>query len=282
MNALSFEIQDLPDIIRIITLIRFRKQHAVNKATIKLWIANVCTSHVCVDDTDIERTLKEMSAESLVIIQGDQVSLTVQGTSLSKEWQKFFGRSEPVLELIAGLADGSITALVVIISAFIGSLTHPTTTFAAFLTLAAVAITNFSSFFLGGITEDISDLLNLHNLIHYSVSDIPDKQERDKSLLLIKELFALLHGDIRRASIISATVCGITTFLAGSLPIATYLYLPAPVGLIASLGIVGAILGIFLVRYRAWRSKVNWRVTLVETIAIISIAVVASLLLGSI
>ncbi len=280
MYPLSFEIQDLPDIIRIITFIRFRKKHVVSKGTIKVWIANVCTSHACVDDADIERTLKEMATENLVLIQGDQVSLTVQGTQLSKEWQKFFGRSEPVLELIAGLADGSITALVVILSAFIGSLALPTTTFAAFLTLAAVAITNFSSFFLGGITEDMSDLLNLHALIHYSVSDIPDKAERDKSLMLIKELFALLHSDIRRSSIISASICGMTTYLAGSLPIITYLNLPHPIGLITALGIVGAILGIFLVRYRAWRSKVNWRVSLIETIVIITIAVVASLFLG--
>ena len=282
MNPLSFEIQDLPDIIRIITLIRFRKQHTVKKGTVKAWIASVCTSHVCVDDPDIERALKEMAAEGLVLIQGDQISLTVQGTQLSKEWQKFFGKQEPVLELIAGLADGSVTALVVILSAFIGSLAHPMTSFAAFLTLAAVAITNFSSFFLGGITEDISDLLNLHTLIHYSVNDIPDKKERDKSLMLIKELFALLHSDIRRSNIFSALICGITTFLAGSLPIASYLSLPVPLGLIVSLSIVAAILGIFLVRYRAWRSKVNWRVTLLETSVIIGIAVIASLLLGSI
>ncbi len=282
MYHLSFEIQDLPDIIRLITLIRFRKQHGVSKGTIKLWIADVCTSHVCVDDSDVERTLKEMAAENLILLQGEQVSLTVQGTQLSKEWQKFFGKSEPVLELIAGLADGSITALVVILSAVIGSLAHPITTFAAFLTLAAVAITNFSSFFLGGVTEDIADLLNIHTLIHYSVNDIPDKQERDKSLMLIKELFSLLRGDIRRSSIISATVCGITTFLAGSLPIASYLSIPVPFNLIASLAIVAGILGAFLVRYRAWRSKVNWRVTLLETIVIVSIAVVASLLLGAI
>lgn len=281
MYLLSFEIQDLPDIIRIIILIRFRKEHAVGIGTIKLWIADVCTSHVCVDDSDVERTIKEMAAENLIVLRGDFVSLTEQGMQLSKEWQKFFGKSEPVLELIAGLADGSVTALVVILSAVIGSLAHPITTFAAFLTLAAVAITNFSSFFLGGITEDISDLLNIHTLIHYSVNDIPDKQERDKSLMLIKELFALLHSDIRRSSMISATVCGFTTFLAGGLPIITYLNLPIPFGLIMSLGIVAAILGIFLVRYRAWRSKVNWKVTLLETIVIISIAVVASLLLGS-
>lgn len=277
---MSFEIQDLSDIIRIITLIRFRNEKVVLKSTIKLWIDKVCTTHACVDATDVERSIGEMAAEGLINFSGDRVELTEQGEKLSKEWQKFFGKKEPILELIAGLADGSVTALVVILSAFIGSLTHSMTTFAALLTLAAVAITNFSSFFLGGITEDFSDLLNLHNLIHYSVSDIPDKEERDKSLMLLQELFTLFHGDIRRSSALAASICGATTFLAGSFPIVIYLTLPEPFDLVISLAIVVGILGIFLVRYRAWRSKVNWKITLLETTVIISIAVIASLLVG--
>lgn len=279
---MSFEIQDLPDIIRIITFIRLGKAKSVQKSTLKLWIDKVCSSGACVDDADIDRTISEMAAERLITIEGSYLQLTEQGADLSKRWQKFFGKKEPILELVAGLADGSITALVVILSAFIGSLAISTTTFAAFLTLAAVAITNFSSFFLGGITEDISDLLNLHSLVHYSVSDIPNESERDKSLLLLQELFTILHNDIRRSSAKAATICGATTLLAGSLPISLYLYLPQPFNLIMSLCIVAAVLGIFLVKYRAWRSMTNWKVTLLETAVIISIAVIGSLLLGSI
>ena len=282
---MSFEIQDLPDIIRIITFIRLGKNKIVEKSKVKAWIDKVCSSKsstACADDADIDRTMGEMADEGLVSCEGSKIELTNQGAFLSRQWQNFFGKKEPVLELVAGLADGSVTALVVILSAFIGSLALGTTTFAAFLTLAAVAITNFSSFFLGGVTEDFSDLLNLHSLIHYSVSDIPDLGERDKSLKLIQELFAVLHGDIRRSSARAAVICAATTFLAGSLPIAIYLFLPPILGLVISLIIIGAVLGVFLVRYRAWRGRMNWKVTLLETLTIVIIAVVASLLLGGI
>ena len=59
------------------------------------------------------------------------------------------------MEVVAGLVDGSITSLVVILSAFIATFTATsifhdvkTVIFTAFLTLSAVAITNFSSFLL--------------------------------------------------------------------------------------------------------------------------------------
>ena len=99
-----------------------------------------------------------------------------------------------------GLSDGSITSLVVILSAFIATFTASThflgnpktVVFAAFLTLSAVAITNFSSFLLGGITEDLADIMTLQNLMNYRLSDIPDKKERDKSLLLVQKLLLCL------------------------------------------------------------------------------------------
>ena len=279
---MSFEIQNLPDIIRIITFIRLGKAKSVEKSIVKGWIDKVCTSGACVDDSDIDRTIGEMAEEGLIRMEKHRMELTEQGADLSKRWQKFFGKKEPVLEVVAGLADGSITALVVILSAFIGSLAIGTTTFAAFLTLAAVAITNFSSFFLGGITEDISDLLNLHSLVHYSVSDIPNESERDKSLMLIQELFTVLHNDIRRRNTFAASICGVTTFLVGSIPISFYLYLPLPLNLVISICVVAVILGIFLVKYRTRRSRTNWKTTLLETAVIISIAVIGSLLLGSI
>lgn len=221
-----------------------------------------------------------MSQEGLVSIDGTWISLTEQGLKISKEWQKFFGRKEPILELIAGIADGNTTALVVILSVFFGTLNFTATTFAAFLTLVAVAITNFSSFFLGGLTEDYSNLINLHTLIHYSVSDIKDKDERDKSLMLIQELFSILKNDIRKSSALSSSIGGITTFISGFVPIAIYLYISIPFGLIISLAIIFVMLGLFLVQYRAWRGRVHWKVTLLETIVIIGIAVIVSLLIG--
>jgi len=173
---------------------------------------------------------------------------------------------------------------VVILSALVASFTAQLqlSVFAAFLTLSAVSITNFSSFLLGGITEDLADILTLQNLMNYSLSDNPNKKERDKSLIMIKKLFTLLNKEIHRSNVIAAIICGTTTFLAGCVPIATYILLPSPIDIVLSLAMVAVIVGIFLVRYRSKKTRVNWKITLYETIAIVAIATIASLVLGGI
>jgi VIT1/CCC1 family predicted Fe2+/Mn2+ transporter len=117
-------------------------------------------------------------------------------------------------------------------------------------------------------------------LLNYSLNDIPNKTKRDRSVRFVKELFTVLHGEIHRANVFAATLCAATTFLAGFVPIAAYLLLPEPLGIIVSLTIVGAFIGVFLVHYRSRRAKVHWRVTLIETLVIVLMAVVASILLG--
>jgi len=189
-------------------------------------------------------------------------------------------KKEPILEIIAGLTDGSVTGLVVVLSAFISGLYAKAAIFAALLTLAAVSLTNFSSFLLGGITEDLADMTTLQNLMNYSLGDLSDKAERSKSLNLVRQLFTVLHKEISRSNLYAATISGITTFLAGSLPIVAYLTLPEPLGIILSLCMVGTIVGVFLVRYRSKRTKVHWSITLIETIVIVTIAALASLLVG--
>jgi hypothetical protein len=231
---------------------------------------------------ELEKALKEMSSEGLIVEHNGAVQLTEQGKKMGKEWESLLLKKEPIMEIVAGLVDGSITGIVVILSAFIAALTTQITIFAAFLTLSAVAITNFSSFLLGGITEDLADIMTLQNLMNYSLSDIPDKKERDKSLFLIKKLFILLDKEIHRSNLYAAIICGTTTFLAGSIPIITYIILPSPLDVIVSLTVVAVIVGIFLVRYRSKRTRVNWKITFFETIAIVIIATVASLILGGI
>ncbi len=231
-----------------------------------------------------------MSIEGLIIEKDDFVQLTTQGQKLGKEWESLLLKKEPIMEIVAGLVDGSITSLVVILSAFISSLTVTRTflgdprtlIFAALLTLSAVAITGFSSFLLGGITADLADIMTLQNLMNYSLSDIPDKKERDKSLLLVQKLFTLLSKQIHRSNLYGATISGVTTFVAGIIPIATYLILPPIYNIAVSLGEVVVISGVFLARYRSKKTRVNWKVTLAETIAIVIIATIVSLLLGSI
>jgi len=227
--------------------------------------------------------LDEMTTEGLITSrQNGTIEPTEQGAKLSREWQSLLLKKEPILETVAGLTDGSITGLVVILSAFIASLAASTIAFAAFLTLAAVAITNFSSFLLGGITEDLADMITLQNLMNYSLGDILDKKERNKSLLLVEQLFLVLHKEISRSNLQAAIICSATTLLAGAIPIAAYLTVPKPFGIILSMGIVISIVGIFLVHYRSRKTQVHWKVSLLETIAIVIIAVIASLIIGHI
>jgi VIT1/CCC1 family predicted Fe2+/Mn2+ transporter len=276
----SFEIQELPDVIRVIVLLNLNKGNRVRKSLLKRRIDRVCVSHTCIEMNELEKALKEMASEGLIIENDDTIQLTPQGIKLGKEWESLLLKKEPIFEVVAGLVDGSITGIVVILSAFIAALAAQAAIFAAFLTLSAVAITNFSSFLLGGITEDLADIMTLQNLMNYSLSDIPDKKERDKSLLLIKKLFVLLDKEIHRSNLYAAIICGTTTFVAGSIPIITFIVLPSPLDLILSLSIVAVIVGVFLVRYRSKKTRVNWKITLYETIAIVTIATIVSLVLG--
>jgi DNA-binding PadR family transcriptional regulator len=280
----SFAIEELPDVIRIIVLLNLSKGHRIHKSTLKRRIDKVCVSLACIDMSELEKTLKAMASEGLIIDYDDTVQLTEQGLKLGKEWESLLLKKEPILEVVAGLVDGSITGIVVILSTFVAALEPRFAAFAALLTLSAVAITNFSSFLLGGITEDLADIMTLQNLMNYSLSDIPDKTERDKSLLLVKRLFSVLGKEIHRSNVYAAIICGVTTFLAGIIPIATYILLSdqSPLNMILSLSIVAVIVGIFLVRYRSKKTRVHWKITLYETIAIVIIATVASLLLRGI
>lgn len=279
---MSFEIQELPDVIRVIVLLTLSKGDRVPKNSLKRRLDRVCASHVCIEMSDLEKTLKEMTIEGLILEDEAAVQLTERGSKLSREWESLLLKKDPILEVVAGLVDGSITGIVVILSAFVAALSTQVAIFAALLTLSAVTITNFSSFLLGGITEDLADIMTLQNLMNYSVSDIPDKKERDKSLLLINKLFILLSKQIHRSNIYAAIICGITTFLAGIMPIVTYLVLPSPINVVLSLSIVSTVVGLFLVRYRSKKTRVNWKVTFSETIIIVIIASVASLILGGI
>ncbi|MCL2476478.1 hypothetical protein [Candidatus Bathycorpusculum sp.] len=285
---MSFEIQELPDVIRVIVLLNLTKGAKLNRSTLKRRIDRVCVGYTCIDPAELDKALTEMAAENLIEESGEYVRLTTKGRRLGKEWESLLLKKEPIMEVVAGLVDGSITSLVVILSAFIGTLTSNAifsnpdlVIFSAFLTLSAVAITNFSSFLLGGITEDLNDIMTLQNLMNYSLSDIPDKKERTKSLLLVQKLFLVLGRQIHRSNLYAAIICGVTTFIAGIIPIATYLLLPPYYNIVASLSIVSVIAGVFLVRYRSKKTRVSWKITLAETLTIVIIATVVSLILGA-
>ena len=283
IHLLSFEIQDLPDVIRVIILLNLRKG-TIKKTVLKKRIDKIFIGYTCVEMDELEEALNEMASEGLIDDKKGSIKLTSKGLRLGKEWQSLLLKKEPIMEIVAGLVDGSITGLVVILSAVIAELSASVAIFAALLTLSAVAITNFSSFLLGGITEDMADFMTLQNLMNYSLSDNPDKKERYKSLILIKQLFVILDKEIHKSNVYASIIVGVTTFAAGSMPIVTYLTLTQfyPLNIILSLSIVGIVVGIFLVRYRSKKTRVNWKVTFIETLSIIIIATIASLILGGI
>jgi DNA-binding PadR family transcriptional regulator len=280
----SFAIEELPDVIKIIVLLNLAKGRRMHKSTLKRRIDKVCVSLACINLLELEKALTQMTSEGLVTEKDETVQLTEQGRKLGLEWESLLLKKDPILEIVAGLVDGSITGVVVTLSAFIAALETRTIIFAALLTLSAVAITNFSSFLLGGITEDLADIMTLQNLMKYSLNDIPDKAERDKSLMLVQRLFTVLDKEIHRSNLIAAIICGTTTFVAGIFPIAAYILLlnESPLNLVVALAIVGTVVGVFLVRYRSKKTRVNWKITLIETAVIVTIASIASLLLGGI
>lgn len=125
----------------------------------------------------------------------------------------------------------------------------------------------------------MADMMTLQTLMNYSQSDISDEKEREKSLTLVQRLFTVLHKETSRSKIVTAVICGVTTFQAGIVPILTYFALPRPLDIFVSLTIVGAVVGFFLVRYRSKRSRIHWKITLLETMVIVAIAVTASLII---
>ncbi len=278
---MSFEIQELPDILRVIVLLSFRKEDRLTKPLLKKKVEEYLANGASIRMDDLDEALEEMVSEGLLVKKDGNFKLTRQGIRLGKEWKNLLIKRDPVFEVVAGLTDGSITGLVVILSAFLAGLKMEIALFAAILSLAAVSITNFSSFMLGGKTEDMANILTLKTLIDHSLSDIPDKKERVRSLRLAKHLFAILRREITKSNLLSASICGFTTFMAGIIPIVAFLSLPNPLNVIVSLGIIGVMTTVFLVRYRAKKAQVSWKVILPETIVIIVIATVISSIIGS-
>jgi len=278
---MSIAVRDLHDVTKIVILLSISKNEKVETTVLRQRLDGIRPNDMCFDVKHVHRALDEMTSEGLAIVRKGLIKLTSKGSRLSNDWRNLLLKKEPVLEVVAGIADGSVTGLVVIISAIIASLASNITIFAAFLTLAAVSMTNFSSFLLGGITEDASDIVTLQNLLSYSLNDIPDKAERNRSVRIVRGLFTVLRHDMKKTNFIAATLCSATTFLAGFLPLSVYLVLPEPVSIVLSLAIVAVFVGVFLVRYRSRRAGVHWKVTLLETLVIVLMTVLVSLLLGS-
>jgi len=84
---LSFEIQELRDIIRVIVLLSLSKESLVEKIQLKHQVDKYCAGHACIEMRDVEETLKEMSTEGLLTDEDGKIKLTDRGLSLGMEWR---------------------------------------------------------------------------------------------------------------------------------------------------------------------------------------------------
>lgn len=278
---MTFVTSELHDIMRVLMLINFRDKCECDQEELRVRVQQFLKCQSCVEKEDFDYSLKALVSEGLVVINGNKIELTERGTLLCTELKKTLFKKEPILEIVVGITDGSITGLVVILSALLSGLAKQTTIFAAALTLTAVSLTGFSSIFLGGKTEDIADLISLKTLMENGFYDISDNRVRDKSLSLIKNLFSVLHNEINRASITAASISAATALASGLVPILLFLELPEPIGAVISLAFVAVIVLLFLVRYRYRKTQTHWQIILLETLGIIAVSVVISLLLGT-
>jgi len=222
---LSFEIQEFPDIIRVIILLSGKRR--VRKSILKEQINKICEPYTFIEASDLDRTLMKMVSEGLIQVKGDDAQLTKQGLELSREWRRLFLKREPVIETVAR-----------------------------------------------------ADINSLQKLINHSLSDIPDRRERERSFKLTERLFNLIQIEIRKSNVYSAILCSAVTLLSGGIPVAIYLFLTGVLGLSFSLALIGLTLCIFLAIYRSKVMRIHWKTILLETIMIVLIAVVASLLIS--
>jgi VIT1/CCC1 family predicted Fe2+/Mn2+ transporter len=278
----AFHPQDINDLIKVIVLINFDKTGESMREQLHKRLNKFLGREPLqrVSHNDFYETLDEMVHEGLAKVDGDKISLTERGKVLSKEFKSLLFKREPIMEITAGISDGSIAGLIVIVSAYVANLGREAAIYAAALTITAVALTGITSLLLGGKTEDLADLITLRRLMEHDLYNISDKDERERSFLLMKDLFQVLRSEINKSNLVSAMIFVVACVLSGLIPVGLDLILPQPIGIIVSLIIVLSVVGVFLVRYRSRKTQINWKFLVLETFGLIIAAVIVSLLLG--
>ena len=63
---MAFEIQELPDVIRVIVLLNLSKGAKIKKSTLKTRVDRVCANYACIEMNELDKALQEMSTEGLI------------------------------------------------------------------------------------------------------------------------------------------------------------------------------------------------------------------------
>ena len=82
---MSFEVQELPEILRIVVLLILSERTALDRSSLKRRIDRYCMDYAYVAVSDVDRALKEMSDEALIKSENSMVKLTERGLRLGKE-----------------------------------------------------------------------------------------------------------------------------------------------------------------------------------------------------
>lgn len=81
---MSFEIQELTGVIKVIILLRLRGQTPARKTLLKDRIDKRYGRFVKIEVHDLNRALHELASEGLVTADDEMVQLTEQGANLSR------------------------------------------------------------------------------------------------------------------------------------------------------------------------------------------------------
>ena len=109
---MSFKIQELPDTIKLVTLLELQGKKNASKTQFKDRLNHICVRNMCIDVSELNKALSEIVAKRLITLNDGTVSLTSSGELLSDEWENLFVSEEPMLEVISELTDSCITSLV--------------------------------------------------------------------------------------------------------------------------------------------------------------------------
>ena len=109
---MSFKVQELLDIIKLVTLLELQGKKNASKTQFKDRLSHICVRDMCIDISELNKALSEMVAKKLIILNDGTVSLTSSGELLAGKWENSFVSEELMLEVISGLTDSCITSLI--------------------------------------------------------------------------------------------------------------------------------------------------------------------------
>lgn len=82
-------MQELPDVIRVIVLLSFRKEAKLPKSLLKKKLEDYLAGKIAIEMDEMDEALREMVFEGLLIEQDGNFELTAEGNRLSKEWSSW-------------------------------------------------------------------------------------------------------------------------------------------------------------------------------------------------